>query len=171
MKKLPPILDACCGPRGFWFDKKNPLVLFADKREMRETTGTGKNERLRIVSPDVIHDFREMDYPTGHFEMVVFDPPHLFVGETSYTAKIYGALNRGTWKDDITRGFSECFRVLRAGGFLVFKWNESDILLSEILKCASYPPLFGHPSGKAQKTHWVIFQKPHPVTMDDPAFN
>lgn len=26
------ILDACCGSRMFWFDKKNPNVLFMDKR-------------------------------------------------------------------------------------------------------------------------------------------
>lgn len=26
------ILDACCGSRMFWFDKKNPNVLFIDNR-------------------------------------------------------------------------------------------------------------------------------------------
>lgn len=166
--ELPEILDACCGPRGFWFDKANPNVLFADQREMCETTGTGKNERLRTVAPDTIHDFRAMPYPSNSFAMVVFDPPHLFVGENSYMAKIYGALNRDTWKDDLTRGFSECFRVLKVGGFLVFKWNESDILLKDILACAPYAPLFGHPSGKAQKTHWCIFWKQAPSTnLDD----
>lgn len=27
------ILDACCGSRMFWFDKKNPYVLFQDIRD------------------------------------------------------------------------------------------------------------------------------------------
>lgn len=27
------ILDACCGSRMFWFDKKNPLTLFVDIRD------------------------------------------------------------------------------------------------------------------------------------------
>src|SRR4030067_1040132 len=31
---FPPILDACCGGRQFWFDKENPNVLFADWRVM-----------------------------------------------------------------------------------------------------------------------------------------
>ncbi len=28
------ILDACCGSRMFWFDKKNPHVEFCDNREV-----------------------------------------------------------------------------------------------------------------------------------------
>lgn len=38
------------------------------------------------------------------------------------------------WQDIIRKGFSECFRVLMPGGFLIFKWNETDIRVSEILK-------------------------------------
>ena len=32
---LPPVLDACCGSRMFWFDKKDARATFVDKR--RET--------------------------------------------------------------------------------------------------------------------------------------
>jgi hypothetical protein len=42
---------------------------------------------------------------------------------------------------------------------LVFKWNECDIPLKDVLECTTEKPLFGHPSGKAQKTHWVCFMK------------
>ena len=161
---FPPILDACCGPRGFWFDKENPNVLFADCRVMpHKITGTGKDARVRSVVPDRVHDFRCMDYPDETFKMVVFDPPHLFVGENSYMATIYGALNKETWRDDLTRGFSECFRVLKTGGFLIFKWNESDVPLREILSLTPHKPMFGHPSGKAQATHWVCFMKLNPT--------
>jgi len=159
---FPPVLAACCGGRQFWFDKQNPDVLSADCRVMpAKVVGSGKDARVRRCLPDRVHDFRDMDYPDGTFQMVVFDPPHLFLGENSFMAQSYGRLDKNTWRDDLRRGFSECFRVLRDGGVLIFKWNECDVPLAEILKCTTYRPLFGHPSGKAQKTHWCAFMKPN----------
>lgn len=158
MKKL--ILDACCGGRQFWFNKNNPAVLFTDNRFMEpKVVGSGKDARVRKCLPDKIMDFREMDIPDKTFRLVVFDPPHLFLGDTSYMAQSYSALNKQSWQDDLSRGFQECFRVLKDEGILIFKWNESDILLKDILKLSPYAPLFGHPSGKAQKTHWICFMK------------
>ena len=157
---FPPILDACCGGRQFWFDKENPNVLFADCRVMPpKVVGTGKDARVRKCLPDRVHDFRSMEYPDETFQMVVFDPPHLFLGENSFMAQSYGRLERETWRDDLNKGFSECFRVLKTDGVLIFKWNECDVPLAEILKCTTHKPLFGHPSGKAQKTHWCAFMK------------
>lgn len=159
-KGYPAILDVCCGGRAFWFDKQNPNVLFCDRRVMEpEVVGSGKDARVRKCLPDVVMDFRCLDIPDCTFRLVVFDPPHLFLGENSYMAKCYGSLNKLTWRDDISKGFAECFRVLKTEGVLIFKWNESDILLSEVLKCTDKKPLFGHPSGKSQKTHWVCFMK------------
>lgn len=158
MKKI--ILDPCCGGRQFWFDKNNPLVLFADKRVMQPTTvGNGVHARVRRCLPDKIMDFRNMDEKDERYSLIIFDPPHLFVGENSFMAKSYGSLNKETWQEDIKKGFSECFRVLKTEGVLIFKWNESDIPLKEILQLCDYKPLCGHPSGKAQKTHWVCFMK------------
>lgn len=159
-ENLPPILDACCGGRAFWFNKENPNVLFCDKRVMEpEIVGNGKNARIRKCLPDKVMDFRKMDIADNTFKLVVFDPPHLFVGKKSYMAKCYGQLNKETWQDDIRQGFSECFRVLKQDGLLIFKWNEYNVPLKEILKLTPYKPLFGHPSGKAQKTHWLCFMK------------
>lgn len=156
------ILDACCGGRQFWFDKNNPDVLFADNRVMPPTiVGSGKNARVRKCLPEKVMDFRNMDIDDNTFKLVVFDPPHLFLGENSYMSKSYGRLCKNNWKVDIEKGFSECFRVLREGGVLIFKWCECDIPLKEILALTPNPPLFGHPSGKAQKTHWVCFMKKH----------
>ena len=154
------ILDACCGGRAFWFDKENPNVLFADQRVMEPTiVGNGGNARVRKCIPDKVMDFRNMDISDNTFQIVVFDPPHLFVGEKSYMAKCYGRLDKKTWKEDLKRGFSECFRVLKDDGVLIFKWNEYDVPLKEVLELSPYTPLFGHPSGKTQKTHWVCFMK------------
>jgi hypothetical protein len=56
-------------------------------------------------------------------------------------------------------GFSECFRVLKPFGTLIFKWNEVDIPLRQVLALTDHKPLYGHRSGKAAKTHWVAFMK------------
>lgn len=52
----------------------------------------------------------------------------------------------------------KCFgmRVLKANGTLVFKWNEDQIKLKEILDIIEYRPLFGN---KRSKTHWLVFMK------------
>ena len=158
---LPPILDMACGGRMFWFDKTHPDTLFIDKRVMKPTTvGHGKHQRTRQCLPDKVMDFRKLDLPDNHFSLVVFDPPHLFLGKNSHTAKVYGSLDKETWRDDLARGFAEGFRVLKPNRVLIFKWNEFDIPLKEILKLTPHKPLFGHKSGKAQMTHWVTFMKP-----------
>ena len=69
-------------------------------------------------------------------------------------------LDKDTWKETLTKGFGECFRVLKPGGFLIFKWNEEDVPVREIIKCSPYSPLFGNKSGKNSKTHWLCFMKP-----------
>jgi hypothetical protein len=76
-----------------------------------------------------------------------------------FLAKKYGYLHRGTWSDDLRRGFAECFRVLKYNGVLVFKWNEMHIPLKDILALTPMKPLFGNRGGKAAKTHWVVFIK------------
>jgi len=154
------ILDVCCGGRMFWFNKEHPDALYVDIREPETfTTGKGIHERTRHIRPDKVMDFRELDLPDKSFYLVVFDPPHLkSVGDNSYTAKTYGKLGEG-WKDDITKGFSECFRVLKPDGVLIFKWNEYEIPVRDVLALTPHKPLFGHKSSKQQKTHWITFMK------------
>ena len=75
---------------------------------------------------------------------------------TGYQQSKHGALY-SDWKDMLQRGFSECFRVLEPGGVLIFKWNETDIPVKDILKLTPVKPLFGNRSGKSSKTHWICF--------------
>jgi len=63
------------------------------------------------------------------------------------------------WREDLAKGFAECFRVLKPGGVLIFKWNETQIKVTEVLALTPHKPLFGHPSGKRQNTHWMTFMK------------
>lgn len=71
---MKPILDACCGSRMFWFDKKNPNAVFCDNRQVLETLG---DERVLRIEPDVLCDFKALPFPDKSFYLVVFDPPHL----------------------------------------------------------------------------------------------
>ena len=41
-------------------------------------------------------------------------------------------------------------------GTLIFKWNEEQIKLKDVLACFDKNPLFGN---KRSKTHWLVFIK------------
>ena len=150
------IIDVCCGGRMFWFNKNNPDVEFCDIRQEQMTLCDGRDF---FVSPETVCDFTKLPHKDNSFYMVVFDPPHLIkVGENSWLTKKYGKLPKD-YISLLTKGFSECLRVLKTNGTLIFKWNESDNKVSEILKCTPAKPLFGHKSGKLQNTHWIVFMK------------
>lgn len=155
-KRHTPILDACCGSRMFWFDKNNPNVLFCDNRELQDTLCDGRSLEIK---PDLLCDFTNLPFPDNRFKLVVFDPPHLLkIGETSWMAKKYGKLSPD-WRVQLKKGFDECFRVLEYHGVLIFKWNEQDITVREIVQTIGREPLFGHKSGRLNKTHWMCFMK------------
>lgn len=168
-----PILDVCCGGKMFYFNKHDSRVTYMDIREVKTTLCDGRSFE---VSPDIVGDFTAIPYEDNTFKMVVFDPPHLLrnTGKSKF-ADMYGSLSEkaeptgyqhikygalySDWKDMITKGFKECFRVLAAGGFLIFKWNETDITVKEVLSCTDQMPIFGHRSGKRSNTHWICFMK------------
>lgn len=150
MKK---ILDACCGSRMFWFDKNNENVVFMD---IRQESCTLQDARKLEVKPDIIGDFTKMPFDDESFYLVVFDPPHLVrAGKSSWLAKKYGILKDG-WQDEIRKGFSECMRVLKKNGTLVFKWSEQQVMVSDVLKAIDAKPLFGTRRGK---TIFLVFMK------------
>lgn len=152
MEKDKPILDACCGSRMFWFDKDNPLVDFMDIRDEDCVLSDGQ---ICMVHPNIIGDFCNMPFDDKTYKMVVFDPPHLvWEGKTCNLYKRYGKLD--DWREQIHTGINECMRVLDDYGVLIFKWSESQIKLSSILKIIDYKPLFGHRRGN---TIWLAFMK------------
>ncbi len=150
---MKPILDACCGSKMFWFDKENEDVLYMDNRQLNTTLCDG---RMLNVNPDMVADFRDMPFDDESFYLVVFDPSHLIrAGDDSWLAKKYGKLDE-LWPIDIRQGFNECMRVLKKNGTLIFKWNEDQVPLSEVLEAIDYKPLFGN---RRSKTHWLVFMK------------
>ena len=151
----------------FWFDRKDGRALFVDKRCVTHEMGPRKtypNGCKIVVDPDVQADFSDLPFPADTFDHVVFDPPHMEdIGDSSYTALKYGKLI-GDWPDMLRSGFAECFRVLRPGGTLIFKWAEDQVKVREVLELAPHPPLFGHPTGRKGLTHWMVFMKPEAST-------
>ncbi len=158
------ILDPCCGSRMMWFDRNNADVIFGDRRNETLTVtdhshGNATGLRTIRIEPDTLMDFRSLPYGDGSFRLVAFDPPHLVrCGPRSWLGAKYGKLS-DNWRDDLSQGFAECFRVLAADGVLVFKWNETQIKKMEVLSLTPHKPLFGHTSGKKANTHWYVFMK------------
>ena len=152
-----PILDPCCGGKMFWFDKQNPHVLFCDNREFDGDLWRGV--RPFEVKPDMIADFTALPFPDGSFWHVVFDPPHLtHGGGNSWIVKKYGKIQKD-WQPYIKAGFDECWRVLKTFGTLNFKWNETQIPVSQIIDAIGKQPLYGNQRGRLNKTHWMSFVK------------
>lgn len=158
---FPPVLDACCGSRMFWFDRADPRALFIDKRQGTwpidiGTPGTIGRSPI-VVAPDVLADFSAMPFADETFSLVVFDPPHVQRQEAlGALTRRYGVLN-GEWREMLRKGFSECLRVLKPNGVLVFKWGESQFKVADIVALAPVKPLFGHHTSKT--THWAVFMK------------
>lgn len=164
MKK---VLDPCCGGRMMWFDKRDPRALFGDRRAETITVtdrshGREDGTRSLTIEPDTVMDFRALPFPDGHFRLVAFDPPHVVrAGPRSWLAAKYGKLGPD-WREDLRQGFAECFRVLEEDGVLVFKWNETQVKVREVLALTPARPLFGQVSGRGGLTHWIVFMKGAP---------
>ena len=164
----PRVLDPCCGSRMMYADRQHGDVIFGDIRSEVVTVtdrsnGNANGTRTLRIEPDCIMDFRHLPYADGAFNLVSFDPPHLHTaGPKSWLAAKYGKLS-DNWREDIARGFAECFRVLHPDGVLIFKWNETQVRLGEVVVLAEHQPLFGHISGRKGLTHWLVFMKPRTV--------
>lgn len=157
----PPVLDVCCGSRMFWFDRKDRQAIFMDKRCETIITDSRQGHRRTVVAPDVLGDFTNLPFPDNAFACVIFDPPHFARnGKKSWIAKKYGTL-KGNWREEIRRGFSECFRVLKPHGTLIFKWNDGEVAVTDILALTPERPLVGNRYGKHFKSHWIVFLKPN----------
>lgn len=77
------------------------------------------------------------------------------VRQASWLARKYGVLDED-WQNQLKRGMDEAMRVLKPYGTVMFKWNDDQIKLSEVLKAIGRKPIFGD---KKAKTHWLVFMK------------
>lgn len=159
-----PVLDATCGSRMIWFNKNNPLALYVDRRQCEDEaiwkSSNGKAKRYLSINPDILADFTCLPFDDESFYHVVFDPPHLNkIGESAWLCKKYGKLPEDNWQNIIHDGFKECMRVLKTNGTLIFKWNEFQIPVKDVIDAIGTQPLYGCRSGKQSRTHWMAFIK------------
>jgi SAM-dependent methyltransferase len=145
------ILDATCGKRGIWFDKKCPLATYIDIRAE--------------VEPDMVMDCTKTSFADKTFDLIVFDPPHMVCGPKSDMAQRYGHFLTADILRLIEEAFIEFHRILKDEGFVLFKWNDHDITLERILTLIHPPfaPLFGqktaHRTKHSSATYWMCLVK------------
>lgn len=63
------VLDACCGPKMFWFDQEDERVIFADKRRETHTVPDSSSQggsRTIAINPDVLADFTALPLKLCH---------------------------------------------------------------------------------------------------------
>ena len=154
-KKHRMILDMTCGGRHMWFDKDHDGTIYADIR--LEPSGAIEQQPEWNVTPDIVCDWGALPFNDNSFDLVVFDPPHAHVLNSSIIGMKYGSLF-GDWKPTLRLGLLEAWRVTSTAGTLVFKWAESPYPVATVLGLVpEMKPAFGHTTGKAGKTIWVTF--------------
>ena len=156
------ILDVACGSRMFWFNRTDDRAIFTDNRREQHVLidkSSRGGQRVLTIDPEVLMDFTALPFLDNCFSLVIFDPPHLVRnGSSGWLAKKYGKLQED-WRSDLAAGFTECFRVLKPDGVLIFKWSEFDIPVSAVLALTREQPVIGNRNGKHSKSHWIVFMK------------
>ena len=160
---LPPklILDACCGGRMMWFEKQHPNATYMDIRAVEPGAFEARfgQKTSWAVQPDILGDYRDMDFEDETFEMVVWDIPHKLKPDKGLITMKYGALGTN-WQEDTQKGFNEIWRVLKPGGVLLFKYADLEVKVSEMLGLFPVKPLFGTVTKKGvNNTYWFCFKK------------
>jgi hypothetical protein len=146
------VFDACCGSKMFYFDKEDERVLFNDRHPRKAVLCDG---RIFECVPDTEDDFKNLPYKDNHFDLVIFDPPHIQQAGKSYMAIKYGTCSR----DDVIAGFKECWRI--TAGTLIFKWNDTGEKVNDLINAFGVQPLAGQRRAGSGKTNtiWLVFYK------------
>ena len=152
------VLDACCGGKHWWFDKSDIRIMALDIRS--EPKGTISLQPNWSVEPDVIGSYCDMPFDDETFYLVLWDIPHKLRYDKGLITKKYGFLGEN-WANETQQGFNECWRVLKQGGTLVFKWNDLDVKVSTMLNLFHTRPIAGTITKKGvNNTYFIVFHKP-----------
>ncbi len=151
------MLDATCGGRMLWVDKNHPNAVYVDRRIVPKGTTVANVGNNWEVKPDVCASFTALPFKDESFDIVLFDPPHIFgnkITETSITQTRYSILPSVGWERVLRAGFSECWRVARVA--LHFKWScpHGGRALKKIELLFPAKPLYRADGA------WTVFLKP-----------
>jgi SAM-dependent methyltransferase len=140
-----------------WFDKEHSDTLYIDIREV--DPGTSAHRPNWSVEPDMVADYRNLPFKDEKFELIVWDIPHKIKHDSGQICLKYSFLGEN-WEEDTAQGFKEVWRCLKPGGVLIFKWNDLDVKVSEMLALFDREPLFGTRTKKGvNNTYWILFKK------------
>lgn len=107
------VLDPTYG-RGKWWTKYRPRLVYSDV-----------NPHDADVATD---DFTALHWPDEYFDAVAFDPPYKLNGTPGGDVDDrYGVGEPTRWQDRMflcRRGAIECARVLKPGGYLLWKCQD-----------------------------------------------
>jgi len=170
------VLEATAGGRSYWHDKEHPETVFMDMRVEHDAGFTFEGYDMENcdsshpgnyrILPDLQADYRNLPFPDGTFDLVVFDPPHLTTNNgmkklSGIMQRKYGTLQAETWPRDLKLAFDELFRVMCDHATLNFKFNDYSIGFEQILNVIPQQPLYGTTIKSAKhETRWLAFNKP-----------
>jgi hypothetical protein len=132
-----------------WFNKEYEDAVYIDLRSE--------------VKPDIVCSTEKLPFKDNVFNLIVFDPPH--TNMSGNLAKDYGKFTTREIRFLVIWGSRECFRVLKKGCFMIFKWNTHDIMLQKALSMihSEFKILFGHKTAYKTKhssqTYWFTCVK------------
>jgi len=125
----------------------------------KEPKGFIKEQPNFEVSPDIIGDYRKTNFKDKQFKHIVWDIPHKIKKDSGIITKKYGYLGEN-WKEDLTAGFNELWRILDDGGTLCLKFSDLDISIKTLLDLFPIKPLYGTPTKKGVNcSYWFVFVK------------
>lgn len=145
------ILDATAGHRAVWFEKEYADATYIDVRE-----GLHPGNELM--------DCRKTAFPDGHFDLVIFDPPHMRCGPASFMGARYGSWRTSEIRELVAGAFVEFHRILREDGLVAFKWSDHDTPLDRILApVTGFDRLVGVQTAvrtqHSSQTYWVLMRR------------
>ncbi len=143
------ILDLSAGNRAIWHNKNHPLAVFIDVRPE--------------VKPTFVMDSTDLKLADSHFDLIVFDPPHVNFGKNGKMSKNYGHHTTEQIRQIIKGSGKEAHRVSKPNALMAFKWNNHDQKLAAVFKLLEpyWEPLFGHltKDGPRSQTYWTMLRR------------
>lgn len=154
-----------------WYNKEDSETIYFDRRKGPIFIRTRNITRVKgEIKPDVLGVWQYLPFQDNIYNLALFDPPHE-IGDYETAVKhrhsvysqLYMTLQPQVWIKDLFNATRELARVVKPGGFIIFKWNDRARPLKRVV--ALFPsiakPLFFNQIKNSNRstTFWVVFRK------------